>query len=50
MDILQSLVIPIVAILVLIGFIGFTLARLYQRATREVSLVKTGSGGLKVVV
>ena len=50
MDLLQSLVIPIIAILVLIAFIGFVLARLYQRATREVSLVKTGSGGLKVVM
>jgi len=50
MDVLQNLVVPIVAILVLIGFIGFVLARLYQRATREVSLVKTGSGGLKVVM
>ncbi len=50
MDILQSLAIPVLAILALFIFVGFVGARLYQRATREVSLVKTGMGGRKVVM
>ncbi len=38
---------------ILIGlmvFIGLIMARLYKRATRETSLVKTGSGGKKVIM
>ncbi|MEP5758191.1 MAG: SPFH domain-containing protein, partial [Litoreibacter sp.] len=31
-------------------FIGLIIARLYKRATRETSLVKTGSGGRKVIM
>jgi len=31
-------------------FISLIMARLYRRATREVSLVKTGSGGKKVIM
>lgn len=31
-------------------FIGLIMARLYKRATRETSLVKTGSGGKKVIM
>ncbi|MEL6412198.1 MAG: flotillin domain-containing protein [Pseudomonadota bacterium] len=31
-------------------FIGLVLGRLYRRATREVSLVKTGAGGKKVIM
>ncbi len=31
-------------------FIGLIMARLYKRATRETSLVKTGSGGRKVIM
>lgn len=34
----------------LLLFIGLTMARLYKRATREMSLVKTGSGGRKVIM
>ncbi|KPA23703.1 Inner membrane protein YqiK [Shimia sp. SK013] len=34
----------------LLLFIGLIMARLYKRATRETSLVKTGSGGRKVVM
>jgi len=49
-DLLPSLVVPIVAILALFVFVGFVLARLYRRATREISLVKTGAGGRKVVM
>lgn len=37
-------------ILVLFVFIGLIMARLYKRATRETSLVKTGSGGKKVIM
>ena len=50
MDLLQSLAIPVIAILALLVFVGVVGARLYQRATREVSLVKTGMGGRKVVM
>ncbi|MFY0619748.1 flotillin family protein [Shimia sp.] len=38
------------AIVCLLLFIGLIMARLYKRATREMSLVKTGSGGRKVVM
>ncbi|MGB0853896.1 MAG: flotillin family protein [Pikeienuella sp.] len=45
-----ELLIPVVAIIVLFVLIGLVLARLYRRATREVSLVKTGSGGKRVIM
>jgi len=38
------------SILVFIILIGLVLGRLYQRSTREVSLVKTGMGGKKVIM
>ncbi|MEM7318165.1 MAG: flotillin domain-containing protein [Pseudomonadota bacterium] len=47
---LPFLIISIVVILAGLVFIGLVLARLYQRATREVSLVKTGQGGKKVIM
>lgn len=34
----------------LLIFIGLIMARLYKRATRETSLVRTGSGGKKVIM
>ncbi len=37
-------------IVCLFVFIGLIMARLYKRATRETSLVKTGSGGRKVIM
>ena len=44
-------IITIAAIIVgLLVFIGLIMARLYKRATRETSLVKTGSGGRKVIM
>ena len=49
-DFLPTVVIPIIAILAFLIFVGFVLARLYRRATREISLVKTGAGGRKVVM
>lgn len=48
MDITEILTIAGIIIGLLI-FIGLIMARLYKRATRETSLVKTGSGG-KIVV
>ena len=48
--ILGAIAIPVIAILCLLVFTGLVMARLYQRATREISLVKTGAGGRKVVM
>ncbi|MBX2854147.1 MAG: flotillin [Rhodobacteraceae bacterium] len=47
---LINLLVPVVAILALLMLVGFVLARLYRRATREVSLVKTGAGGRQVIM
>ncbi len=44
------LAITVVTILAVLLFIGLVLGRLYKRATREVSLVKTGAGGKKVIM
>lgn len=38
------------AFIVLLIFIGMVVGRLYRRSTREISLVKTGSGGKKVIM
>ncbi|MBO6792209.1 MAG: flotillin [Dinoroseobacter sp.] len=44
-------ILMIAAVIVgLLVFIGLIMARLYKRATRETSLVKTGSGGRKVIM
>ncbi|MEM8630582.1 MAG: flotillin domain-containing protein [Pseudomonadota bacterium] len=37
-------------IIVFLAFVGIVLARLYRRATREISLVRTGAGGKKVIM
>ena len=50
MESMIGLLVPVVAILVLLVLIGMVLARLYRRATREISLVKTGAGGKKVIM
>ncbi|NOR63752.1 MAG: flotillin [Rhodobacteraceae bacterium] len=47
---IQSILIIAGVIIALFVFLGLIMARLYQRATREVSLVKTGSGGKKVIM
>ncbi len=47
---LQFLAVTVATILAVILFIGLVLGRLYKRATREVSLVKTGAGGKKVIM
>ena len=44
------LLVSIITILMFVALIGLVLGRLYRRATREVSLVKTGSGGKKVIM
>ncbi|WP_121629516.1 flotillin family protein [Tropicibacter alexandrii] len=44
------LITAVVAFLAFLLFIGLVLARLYRRATREVSLVRTGAGGKKVIM
>ncbi|WP_299723428.1 flotillin domain-containing protein [uncultured Tateyamaria sp.] len=44
-------IVTVAAVIVgLLVFIGLIMARLYKRATRETSLVKTGSGGRKVIM
>ncbi len=40
----------IAAFLFFVLFIGLVLARLYKRTTREISLVRTGSGGKKIIM
>lgn len=49
MDLMSILTIAAVIVGLLI-FISLIMARLYERATRETSLVKTGSGGKKVIM
>ncbi|NBZ86990.1 flotillin family protein [Stagnihabitans tardus] len=47
---LESLAIIALAVLCFFLLLGLTLARLYRRATREMSLVKTGAGGRRVIM
>ena len=47
---LPFLAVTIVTVLAVLLFIGLALDRLYRRATREISLVKTGAGGKKVIM
>ncbi|WP_425097608.1 flotillin family protein [Tropicibacter sp. S64] len=47
---LVTLGIIVVSALGFLLLIGLVLARLYRRATREVSLVRTGAGGKKVIM
>lgn len=47
---LNFLIIVIASILAFLVFVGLVIGRLYQRATREVSLVKTGAGGKRVIM
>ncbi|WP_025312615.1 flotillin family protein [Roseicyclus elongatus] len=46
----NSLLIALVAVLAFLVLFGLVLGRLYRRATREISLVKTGAGGKKVIM
>lgn len=45
-----TLAIIVAAVIGFLIFVGLVLGRLYRRATREVSLVKTGAGGKKVIM
>ncbi|MEM7544435.1 MAG: flotillin domain-containing protein [Pseudomonadota bacterium] len=45
-----EILIPVGVILLLLVLVGLVLARLYRRTTREVSIVKTGSGGKRVIM
>lgn len=47
---LKTLLIAIAAVVVFLLLIGVLLGRLYRRASREVSLVKTGAGGKRVIM
>ena len=47
---LMEIVVIAGVIIGLFIFIGLIMARLYKRATRETSLVKTGAGGRKVIM
>ncbi|SMX31987.1 Inner membrane protein YqiK [Maliponia aquimaris] len=50
MDQLMPYLIIVGAVLAFLVLIMLVLARLYRRATREVSLVKTGAGGKRVIM
>ena len=45
-----SILVPAVSVILFLFVVGLTLARLYRRSTREVSIVRTGSGGRRVVM
>ncbi len=47
---LEFLLIVIASILGFFILIGLVMARLYRRSTREISLVKTGAGGKRVIM
>jgi uncharacterized membrane protein YqiK len=46
----EFLLIVVVSVLVFLALFGLVLGRLYRRSTREISLVKTGAGGKKVIM
>ena len=50
MNNLIELAVPTGAVVVFILLVGFTIARLYRRASKEVAFVRTGVGGEKVVM
>lgn len=50
MDLINILIVPVGAFVILIVFIGLVASRLYRRTTREISIVKTGAGGKKVIM
>ncbi len=47
---LETIAIIVIGVIALFVLMGMVLARLYRRATREVSLVKTGAGGKSVIM
>lgn len=46
----MSLLILVGSVVALLVFVSLVIGRLFQRATREVSLVRTGAGGKKVIM
>ncbi len=48
-ELLPTLIIPAVIVIALVS-IGLVFARLYQRASKELSFVRTGLGGEKVIM
>ncbi|WP_286193971.1 flotillin domain-containing protein [Tropicibacter sp. R16_0] len=46
----QFLAIVVASVIVVLLLIGLVLGRLYRRSTREISLVKTGAGGKRVIM
>ena len=46
---MTDFLIPVVVVVVAILALGMILARLYRRASKEVSFVRTGMGGQKVI-
>ncbi len=48
--ILTDILIPVVVVVVAILALGMILARLYRRASKELSFVRTGMGGQKVII
>ena len=46
----SSILIIVVSVIAFLVLVGLVLGRLYRRATREVSLVKTGAGGKRVIM
>lgn len=45
-----GVIVPVVLILAAFLVLGFVMTRMYNRSTREVSLVRTGAGGRKVIM
>ena len=46
----MGVLVPVALILVAMLVFGFVIARMYKRSTREFSLVRTGSGGRKIIM
>ncbi|WP_164660950.1 flotillin domain-containing protein [Tropicibacter sp. Alg240-R139] len=46
----QFLAVVVASVIVVLLLIGLVLGRLYRRSTREISLVKTGAGGKRVIM
>ncbi len=47
---MEMILIPVAVVLAFLLFFGLVLGRLYRRSTREVSLVRTGASGKKVIL
>ena len=46
----EFLLIVVVTVIIFLALFGLVIGRLYRRSTREISLVKTGAGGKKVIM